>query len=151
MYNTRQDAFYTKRLTGMRNILHRKRTLGKYILLQLPGLIIITVVLTILKNNFGLTTNITIIILAAWILKDIVLFPFVWRSYDSGSTRDPIVGREGAVLQGLNPEGTVKIGMETWTAEAEDSCEIIPPGAEVTVTGKNGHILTVKRKEGNEI
>ena len=54
----------------------------------------------------------------------------------------PIVGMEGIAITKLDPRGTVRIGSETWTADANYGT-IIEPGERVRIQRVGGTIITV--------
>jgi len=86
---------------------------------------------------------------AVWILKDIIMFPFVWRAYDWDRNRESdqmtrMVGMTGIVHRQLNPCGYIHVRGELWEAKMEDKTLQLDQGRAVTVTGKSGHILIVR-------
>jgi membrane-bound ClpP family serine protease len=54
-----------------------------------------------------------------------------------------MVGTRGTVIEPLAPKGTIKIGSEIWEAESVD--HKIDTGEEVTVIGRQGLKLTVRK------
>ncbi len=56
--------------------------------------------------------------------------------------KEGLVGEEGHATSALDPEGTVFVHGEVWSARARES---IPPGARVRVTGTEGLLLHVER------
>jgi membrane-bound ClpP family serine protease len=54
-----------------------------------------------------------------------------------------MVGSRGTVIEPLAPKGTIKIGGEIWEAESVD--HKIDTGEEVTVIGRQGLKLTVRK------
>jgi membrane protein implicated in regulation of membrane protease activity len=57
-----------------------------------------------------------------WIVKDIILFPLVWRAYDKRITdaKGSLVGLQGRALEHISPSGYVKVRGELWRAELDD-------------------------------
>ncbi len=96
-----------------------RRVYIRYGLLCLPGTAAFILVLVIIQHwvpiPFWLWT--TLIIL--WLLKEVILFPFVWRSYDNAPADDSrtMVGRWGVTRDRLAPTGYVLINGELWKAE----------------------------------
>lgn len=82
-------------------------------------------------------------IIGFWIVKDVLLFPFVWRAYDwsrsekSGS----MIGAQGIARQQLAPCGYVRIHGELWRAERIGEGPPIEAGQRVRVEKMQG--LTV--------
>jgi len=62
--------------------------------------------------------------------------------------REELIGKTATVKVALNPEGTVLLKGERWTALSEEGR--IRPGEEVLVTGLDGLILHVARKKPEE-
>ena len=59
--------------------------------------------------------------------------------------REGLVGAVGVARSQLNPEGTVFVQGEIWTAESIDG--VIPAGSRVRVTQVDGLRLRVKKEE----
>ena len=64
------------------------------------------------------TISVAWLLLAVWIVKEIVLFPFVRGAYElsdpSGTAH--LIGRDAVVIARLDPAGRVRIGPESWAA-----------------------------------
>jgi membrane-bound serine protease (ClpP class) len=56
-----------------------------------------------------------------------------------------LVGRTGLVRTDLDPEGTVQLGGELWTAQLVDGEDFLPSGTKVVVVSVRGVRLYVKR------
>lgn len=83
--------------------------------------------------------------LAAWFLKDLLLYPLLKRSYAPPSAvRDRYVGRSALAAESLAPDGYVRIGRELWRARLEDDRQSAPAGAALTVVGREGLLLRVR-------
>ena len=69
----------------------------KYTLLQIPGLIALILILLLVKRWVNLSLWFISGIIVLWVIKDAVLFPFVWRAYDSNRPGDPLtmIGERG--------------------------------------------------------
>ena len=70
--------------------------MGKYTLLQLPALLGVAFMAFLLKKIIGFPVFICWAAIALWAVKDLAMFPFVWKSYDSyaGGERPPWNDRE---------------------------------------------------------
>src|SRR5262249_52030898 len=55
--------------------------------------------------------------------------------------RQALLGARGVAVDGLKPEGQVRVGDELWSAVSEAPIE---PGANVEITGMNGLRLSVR-------
>jgi membrane-bound serine protease (ClpP class) len=56
--------------------------------------------------------------------------------------RDNLIGSTGKTTSKIDPEGTVQISSELWTARSQQA---IPAGVRVRVVARNGFILTVEK------
>ncbi len=121
------------------------RVLIKYILLQIPSLLILLIVLYLLQKSFNISAAAILIIVLLWIIKDLIMFPFVWRSYDTNPHRTvhSMVGKKGIARERLDPSGYVLIGNELWNAEVAEGYTTIEEGNPVTVIDIAGLTLIV--------
>lgn len=116
----------------------------RYALLNTPGLVLLLLILLVVREYLELPGWFMALLVAAWIVKDVVLFPFIWRSYDwdrPGISRS-MTGSTGIVKQALAPRGFVQINGELWRAEAVEREKVIERGATVRVVHRIG--LTVQ-------
>jgi len=119
--------------------------LSRYLLFQLPELVLVCLVLLALVGLDVLGTGLAWGVLAVWVVKEIVLFPFVRRAYEPS---DPtgvgsMLGATGAVIDRLDPEGTIRLGPELWAASLEQGSAPVEVGAAVQVVAIDGLRLTV--------
>ena len=86
-------------------------------------------------------------LLALYVLKDIVLYPFVRRAYEPGVQHagERLVGSAGVVHRRLAPHGYVKINGELWRAQTVAG-QALDPGCRVRVTAVRGLTLHVVRE-----
>ena len=86
-------------------------------------------------------------IIALWVIKDAVMFPFVRIAYQPGSeggaTR--MVGAQGTAQDALQPSGYVRISAELWRAELQPGSPPVEPGDRIRVLGVRGLTLVVER------
>jgi hypothetical protein len=61
----------------------RGSTLLRYAMFQLPGTIGVSLLLAALVRWGGLAPRTAALLLALWVLKDLALFPFVRRAYQT--------------------------------------------------------------------
>lgn len=122
-----------------------RRVVLRYALLQLPGLAAALAVIFLLRRWVVFPDSYAWVALALWIIKDAVLFPFVWTAYDwdDPGTMGSMVGRLGRVTKRLDPSGYVEIGAEIWQAETSDPSIIIEQGEWVVVEKSEGLKLMV--------
>lgn len=118
----------------------------RYTLFQLPGIFVIGAGLLLLRHWVGIPTWAAWGIFALWIVKDVALFPFLWRSYctSPASMRNSLVGQPGIAREDLAPAGRVRIGGELWNAEGSPGCGLISAGSAVTVREVKGLTLIVE-------
>lgn len=87
------------------------------------------------------------LIVAGWIVKDGVLFPFVWRAYDPDApgarTEGGMIGAFGIAKETLNPSGYVQVRGELWRAERDGGDMPIEAGSRVRVQHREGLTLFV--------
>jgi membrane protein implicated in regulation of membrane protease activity len=117
----------------------------RYALLQVPGLLAAAGILFLLRRWLVFPEDYTWVVLGLWLLKDVVLFPFVWRAYDwddPGQTGS-MIGKRGRATQKLDPSGYVQVEGELWLAEAVDSTSPIKEGTPITVKSVEGLKLRV--------
>jgi membrane protein implicated in regulation of membrane protease activity len=81
-----------------------------------------------------------------WVVKDALLFPFVWRAYEPDDPSAPggLVGATALVEDPLGPSGWVRIGPELWRAELVDGAAAAPRGTRVHVVRVEGLVLRVE-------
>lgn len=122
-------------------------TLTRYWLLQIPGWILLILVLGLAHNRFDLPAWVGGIILLLWVVKDAILYPFLKRGYETGvkTGSERLVGLIGIAKQALGPDGYVLVNGELWKAVAYPPDTPIPAGADVLVNAAQGMLLTVTR------
>ncbi len=129
------------------------RIVGKYVLAHLPGVVVLALVLILIRQWLNLSWWFFGGIVGLWVVKDVVLFPFVWRSYDGTEhpkKRDSMLGARGTVADPLAPEGYVQVHGELWRAEAIEGSPAIGEGQGVRVRGTRGLTLLVEPDHENE-
>ena len=81
----------------------------------------------------------------AWAVKDLLLFPFVWRSYEPDDVATHgLIGQIAVSDETLDPGGWVRLGPELWRVELADGAHAVPRGAKVRVLGVTGLLLRVE-------
>jgi len=117
--------------------------LGKYILLQLPSLALVIALLVILYEYYDFPLLYAWAVAVAWVAKDVILYPFVWRAYDSSPQR-AMVGLTGKAKEAIDPSGYVEIRGELWRAQLEEGVKAIRAGEMVEVRDVRGLTLIVR-------
>ena len=119
----------------------------RYALIQVPGTVLLVLVILLIDRwwvTVPLWLGLGIVGLA--IVKDLVLFPLLWRSYAGSDPDDPssMIGRRGIVIGRLDPEGYVRVRGELWWAEADVNDHPVEEGRRVAVVGVSGLKLYVR-------
>ena len=118
----------------------------RYALLQIPFTALVVVVLILLREWVNLPIWFICTLVALLVIKDIALFPFVWRAYDpeSAPLANRMEGARGIAIEDLHPTGYVEIGAERWQAEVTGDGSSIRRGQRVRVRGIRGLTLLVQ-------
>ena len=124
------------------------RVLIKFIILQLPLIVLLPMVLFFLRQWLYIPVWLIWGLVALLIIKDIIMFPIVWRSYDQSRPGDPtsIVGMQGIAKDRLAPSGYIQVRSELWRAEVVEGGSPIAKGKGVRVVGIEGLTLLVQRE-----
>ena len=118
----------------------------RYALLQIPFTALVVVVLILLREWVDLPIWFACVLVALFVIKDIALYPFVWRAYDpeSPALTNQMEGARGIAIEDLHPTGYVKIGAERWQAEVTGDGPSIRRGQRIRVHGIRGLTLLVQ-------
>ena len=122
------------------------RILVRYSLLQLPAIILLIFALQFIQKSKQNNHWVFWIILLLWVVKDIALYPFVWRAYDANNNKklQSLLGITGIVVKSLNPSGWIQVQGELWQAEANKKGLIIDRGETVIIEKVIGLKLFVR-------
>jgi membrane-bound ClpP family serine protease len=126
--------------------------LFKYALFQLPEIAVLVVVLFVLEN-WGIIPKWSVYaIIAAWIAKDALLYPFVWKAYDfeGGEYANSMIGKIGYVKDGLAPSGMISVRGELWKARVAMGESTIEKGRYVRIVAIEGLTLVVEPERKGE-
>jgi membrane protein implicated in regulation of membrane protease activity len=119
----------------------------RYILLNIPGLAAVILILIIIQHWVVLPVWLFWSIIGFWIVKDALLFPFVWRAYDwerPGQSRS-MIGERGIAKERLAPAGYVQVRGELWRAVKIDDGPVIEIGQSVKIVKMDGLTLFVEK------
>lgn len=119
------------------------RIVIRYILLQLPGLILLVLVLIFIQRWVLIPAWVFWGIIIIWAAKDIILFRYTWRAYD-WDPKKPLIGARGIARDRLAPSGYVQVRGELWRAEVFGGAPPIESGMNIRVKGIRGFTLLVK-------
>ena len=122
------------------------RVVLRYALLQVPFTALVIVILIWVRKWVDLPLWFICGLVGFLIIKDIALFPFVWRAYDpdSPSLANPMGGARGIAINDLHPSGYIEVGAERWQAEVIDGSPLVKRGQRVRVRGIRGLTLLVQ-------
>lgn len=129
------------------------RTVIRYGLFQLPSLIILVLILLFIRHYLDLPAWAICGIVVLWVIKDMVLFPFVWRAYDRSRRENlkMMIGTQGIGEQRLAPSGYIRVHGELWKAEVMEGERPVEKGEVVQIQGIRGLVLLVQPdREENE-
>ena len=120
----------------------------KYALIHLAELLLVLCALALARRFLGISTWLVITIIVLWILKDVALFPKVWKAYAVGDKRPTsrLIGLEATVIHNLDPVGYVRVRGELWRAESRDRTHPVKKGEKTRVVDIRGMTLVVERR-----
>ena len=122
------------------------RVLLKYSMIQLPAAVVIFLILMLVSQWITIPAWLVWCLIGLWIVKDLILYPFVWRAYDwnpSGNS-DIMMGLCGIAKERLDPSGYIIIRGELWKARVIEEGMTIEKGAKVIVKSREGLTLQVE-------
>ncbi|MEE9613018.1 MAG: NfeD family protein [Desulfatiglandales bacterium] len=122
------------------------RVVLRYALLQVPGVVLLILIFILARRWIDISPWLFWVILALWVTKDVILFPFVWRAYDWDRPKEgnSMVGERGIAKDRLSPSGYVQVRGELWKVEVMEGGHPIERGEVVRVRGIRGLTLLVK-------
>ena len=119
--------------------------LRKYVLLEIPPLLLFAGFLQLLRVLAGLPLWVAGTLLAGWVIKDVVLFFYTWPAYDAHTgDRFSLLQQTGTAQEDLNPEGYIRIRGERWRARPGPGRPGIESGQRVRVLDQEGLTLIVE-------
>ena len=130
------------------------RIVMRYALLQVPGVALLVLILILVRRYMDLPAWFIWGLVALWVAKDVILFPFVWRAYDRerrGETNS-MVGARVIAEDRLAPSGFIRVHGELWQGEVMEGSPPIDRGERVRVRGIRKLTLLVQpdNEESNE-
>jgi len=126
--------------------------LGKYLLFQLPGWVVVGVLAWAAHGWLGLHPWLAAGALVALVVKDAVLFRFVRDAYavTPRPAAEGLLGALGIAQEEIAPEGFVRVGHELWRARLAPGAAPVPSGAPIRVESLEGLTLRV-RGDGDKL
>jgi len=128
------------------------RLLARYALFQLPAQALVVSTLLLVRPWVDLPSWFFWGFIVCWVLKDVILFPFVWRAYDwdRSGRADSMEGLRGQAVEPLTPSGYVRVRGELWRAEVSGGRVLVKTGQAIRVRGSRGLTLLVEADCGEE-
>jgi membrane protein implicated in regulation of membrane protease activity len=122
------------------------RVILRYTLFQIPSLVILILILVIIQTWIDLPLWITGLCIGVWVLKDLMLFPFVWRAYDPETQKrsNMMIGKQARVVERLAPQGYVELNGELWRAMIDQENSPMEKHSPVRVLDVKGLTLLVE-------
>jgi len=122
------------------------KVLLRYIILQLPVLILLIVLYIVSKNYESVPSLLILIFLLLWLAKDIILYPFVWKAYVPRDIKESVsmLGKKGRALTNIDPTGSVEVRGEIWNARAVQESNSIREHETIRVVEVQGLTLMVE-------
>ena len=125
------------------------RVFARYWLFQIPGQVAVAAVLLLLVGWGRIGEALAWAVFGVWVLKDLVMFPWLRIAYESGGRphgADALVGSEGRAQEALTEgeTGWVRVGPELWRARLAPGAVPIAAGAPVRVVSVRDLTLRVE-------
>ena len=129
------------------------RIILRYTLLQLPALALLLMALVLVQRWLDIPDWVFWGSIMIWIAKDVVLFFFTWRAYDTTAARPgrSMVGARGITQNRIAPSGFIHVRGELWKAEVWEGGRPIEIGERVKVINIKGLTLIVQPVDEQEL
>jgi membrane protein implicated in regulation of membrane protease activity len=127
----------------------RLLVLGKYLLFQLPGWVAVSAAAFAAHRWLGFPEPLAFAVVAVYVLKDFVLYPFVRQAYEV-EPRRPGAHQVAVAEDELAPGGFVRLGPERWRARLVPGSARVARGERVRVEGVEGLCLRVRPCAGED-
>lgn len=126
----------------------QRDVLVRYILLQIPDLLLLILALAFLREWTSVPSWLAWGAILCWVLKDVVLFPFLWSAFEAVSVdaRQALVGAEGIAVEELAPSGYIRVHGVLWRARVTEPGTVVHKGETVVVAGVDGLLIAVRPK-----
>lgn len=116
-----------------------------YLLANSPGWILVAILMWVGTRYFELPGWIGSLVVALWIAKDLLTYPFMRHYYSSQPSERRIVGEHGTALTNLHGHGFVRVHGEIWQAQRVRSSDVdVVEGTHVRVRDVRGLLLFVE-------
>jgi membrane protein implicated in regulation of membrane protease activity len=112
----------------------------------MPAVTILVLILVLVRRWVDLPAWFFWGLVALWVAKDVILFPFTWHAYDREGPEDTnsMIGTRGVAENRLAPSGYVRVHGELWQGEVVGGGPSIDKGEGVRVQGVRQMTLLVQ-------
>ncbi len=124
--------------------MQKKDSIKRYILFQIPELLITFFVLVIIRHFFGFPFWIIIAVIFGAVIKDVIMFHYTWTAYIVHSSEDyaNVKGKLCIAVDNFDKTGMVNVNGELWKARTEQP---VKKGDELIVQKIDGLELFVEK------
>lgn len=105
--------------------------------------LLVALIGTVVHLQLGVSRMVVVVVVLAWIGKDLATYPLLRRYYRSEAPAKRMFGLRGVTLSPLAPRGLVRVRGEIWQAENQDSTNDLAEGTHVYVRDVRGLVLYV--------
>jgi membrane protein implicated in regulation of membrane protease activity len=111
------------------------RIVARYALFQVPAVVILFLILLLARRWVDIPAWFFWGLVALWVAKDVILFPFTWRAYERKDVgrANSMIGARGIAEDRLAPSGYIRIHGELWQGEVMGGGPPIDRGGSVRV------------------
>ena len=109
--------------------------MARYTLFQVPAVVVLVLILLLARRWVDIPAWFFWGLVALWVAKDVILFPFTWRAYERKDVRraNSMIGARGIAEDRLAPSGYIRVHGELWQGEVMEGCSPIDRGEGVRV------------------
>ncbi len=122
------------------------RVMVRYLLFQVPAAVLFVLALILAQRWVDISERLFWGLITLWVLKDIIMYPLVWRAYDPKGSNgaNSMLGAQGVAENRLAPSGYIRVQGELWKTEVMGGGPPIERGTNVRVREVSGLILLVQ-------
>ena len=120
--------------------------LRRYLLFQIPSWVVAAIIVGALREWAGLPLWAALLLFAAYVAKDLVLYPFLRHSYqqDTRTQVERLIGERAMVTERLDPTGFIRVRGELWKAAVLPGSADVEAGSPVEIEGADKWTLMVR-------
>lgn len=124
-----------------------RTTILKYTIIHAVEFALVVGAVIIVRHYVRIPTWLVVLFLVLWVVKDVVIYLKVWRSYAYGDNRptNTMIGLEATAVSSIDPAGYVRTRGEIWKAEINEPQHPAAKGERTRVVDIKGMTLVVER------